>query len=372
MSAPPRRPWSAVAWCGLAVRLALAGLAVSRLARAARRRPPVVVEGATTVPTTTISVVIPARDEAARIGPLLEALRGDPTVAEILVVDDESSDGTAELAGRLCAGVLAGAPLPPGWVGKPWALDQGLRAATGEWMVTMDADVEPARGLPGALVGRATRDGLELVSVAGRFSCPTPALRWLHPALLTTLVYRFGPAGAVHAPRPTRILANGQCTAFRRQALLDAGVDDRVAGHLTDDIALARHLAARGWRTALLDGTSVLTVRMHDDAADAWRHWGRSLPMPDATAPGSQLLDLATLLVAQALPLPRVLLGRGDGLDVVLLAVRLGTLAGTRRAYERADLPYWLSPLADPAAVGRLVWGAVRPGRTWRGRTYPR
>ena len=371
MSSPRRRPRSAVGWCRLAVRLGLAGLAVSRLARAARRRPPVVVEGAT-VPTTTISVVIPAREEAARIRPLLEALRGDPTVAEVLVVDDESRDGTAELAGRLGAMVLAGAPLPAGWVGKPWALDQGLRAATGEWVVTMDADVEPARGLPGSLVGRAIRDGLDLVSVAGRFACPTPALRWLHPALLTTLVYRFGPAGAVHAPRPTRVLANGQCTAFCRQALLDAGGYDRVAGHLTDDIALARHLAARGWRTALLDGTSALTVRMHDDAADAWRHWGRSLPMPDATAPGPQLIDLATLLVAQALPLPRLLLGRGDALDVALLAVRLGTLAGTRRAYERADLPYWLSPLADPAAVVRVVWGAVRPGRTWRGRTYPR
>ena len=111
---------------------------------------------------------------------------------------------------------------------------------------------------------------------------------------------------------------------------------------------------------------------MHEDAADAWRHWGRSLPMPDATSPGPQLLDLATLLVAQALPLPRLLLGRGDALDVALLALRLGTLAGTRRAYERADLPYWLSPLADPAAVGRVAWGAVRPGRTWRGRSYPR
>ena len=76
--------------------------------------------------------------------------------------------------------------------------------------------------------------------------------------------------------------------------------------------------------------------------------------------------------MAQALPLPRLLLGRGDALDVALLALRLGTLAGTRRAYERADLAYWLSPLADPAAVGRVVWGAVRPGRTWRGRTYPR
>lgn len=371
MSGPRRRPRTAVGWCGLAIRFGLAGLAVSRLARAARRRPPVVVEEAS-VPTATISIVIPARDEAARIGPLLEALRSDPTVTEVLVVDDESSDSTPTLARRLGATVLTGAPLPAGWVGKPWALDQGLRAATGEWVVTMDADVEPARGLPGALVERATRDGLDLVSVAGRFSCPTPELRWLHPALLTTLVYRFGPAGAIRAPRPSRVLANGQCTAFRRQALLDAGGYDGVAGHLTDDIALARHLAARGWRTALLDGTSALTVRMHDDAADAWHHWGRSLPMPDTTAPGPQLLDLATLVVAQALPLPRLLLGRGDALDVALLATRLGTLVGTRRAYERADLPYWLSPLADPAAVGRVVWGAVRPGRTWRGRFYPR
>ena len=152
--------------------------------------------------------------------------------------------------------MLTGAPLPVGWVGKPWALDQGLRAATGEWVVTMDADVEPARGLPGALVGRATRDGLDLVERGRALLCPTSALRWLHPALLTTLVYRFGPAGAAHTPRPSRVLANGQCTAFRRQALLDAGGYDRVAGHLTDDIALARHLAARGWRTALLDGTA--------------------------------------------------------------------------------------------------------------------
>ena len=74
MSGPARPPRSAVGWCALAVRLGLAGLAVSRLARAARRRPPLVVEGAT-VSTTTISVVIPARDEAARIGPLLRGAR---------------------------------------------------------------------------------------------------------------------------------------------------------------------------------------------------------------------------------------------------------------------------------------------------------
>jgi len=111
---------------------------------------------------------------------------------------------------------------------------------------------------------------------------------------------------------------------------------------------------------------------MHADAAGAWREWGRSLPMPDVTRPGAQLLDAATLLVALALPLPRLLLGRGDALDVALVAVRVGTLLGTRRAYEEVDGAYWLSPLADLPAVGRVVWGALRPGRRWRGRTYPR
>jgi len=208
------------------------------------------------------------------------------------------------------------------------------------------------------------------VSVAGRFACPTPALRWLHPALLTTLVYRFGPAGSTRPPRPHRAIANGQCTAFGRKALLDAGGFTPAAGHLTDDIALVRALVARGWRGALLDGTAVLRVRMHADALDAWAGWGRSLPMPDVTSAPTQAVDAITLLVAQALPLPRLLLGRGDVLDLGLLALRLGTLAGTARAYERADLPYWLSPLADPAAVGRVLWGALRPTRTWRGRTY--
>ena len=158
--------------------------------------------------------------------------------------------------------------------------------------------------------------------------------------------------------------------AFRRQPLIDAGGFSLAAANMTDDIALVRALAGRGWRTALLDGADVLRVRMHSDAMDAWRSWGRSLPMPDVTSAGAQVVDLATLLVAQALPLPRTLLRRGDLLDVVLLALRLGTLAGTARVYEERGWAYWLSPLADLPAVTRVAWGALRPGRTWRGRRY--
>ncbi len=363
-----RRLW----WAG---RLVATVTVAIRLARAARPQVPLTVPVAPPIMDigagATISVVIPARDEEHRLAPLLEALAADTDVTEVIVVDDESSDGTAALARDLGATVITGAPVPPGWVGKPWALDQGLRAASGDWVVSFDADVEPAPGLARALVDRVRTDGLDMVSVAGRFVCPTAPLRALHPAFLTTLVYRFGPPGR-SPDRSGRVVANGQCTAARRADLLGVDGYAAAAGHLTDDVALARALAARGWRTSLLDGTSALRVRMHTSAGDAWRSWGRSLPMPDVTTVVAQVADGLTLLLTQALPLPRLLLRRADALDLVLLAMRAGTLAGTARAYERRDLAYWLSPLADPAAVLRVLWGAVRPGRSWRGRTYPR
>jgi dolichol-phosphate mannosyltransferase len=82
--------------------------------------------------------------------------------------------------------------------------------------------------------------------------------------MLATLVYRFGPPGARRRTPPHRVQANGQCTITRRQALLDVGGFEPVAGHLTDDVALARHLARRGWNVRFADGTALLDVRMHE------------------------------------------------------------------------------------------------------------
>jgi dolichol-phosphate mannosyltransferase len=83
------------------------------------------------------------------------------------------------------------------------------------------------------------------------------------------------------------------------------------------------------------------------------------------------LFDLAVVVLAQALPLPRLLTRRGDVIDLLLAALRLGTLAGTRTAYGRNDAAYWLSPLADPLAAFAIARGIARGGRqTWRGRTY--
>ncbi len=357
--------------CSVAARAAAAAVVIRRLSAAASAPAPVAPppERGTAAAEPTISVVVPARDEAERIGPLLDAIVGAPGVTEVVVVDDESSDATAELAAAAGARVVAGAAKPAGWAGKAWALHQGVERAVGDRVVTLDADTRPDPLLPSALIRRLDEDGLDLLTVGGRFECPTGPTRWLHASMLTSLVYRFGPPGAPTAP--DRTMANGQCMAFDRAAFLGSGGMEPVAGEVVEDLALARSLAARGRSVAFLDAPDLLTVRMFESFSDTWHGWGRSIALPGVEPRSSQLRDLAVLLATQVVPLPRVLVGRGDALDVLLVLVRLGTLGGTRTAYDRADAAYWLSPLADPLTALAIVRGIARRGRqVWRGRDY--
>ena len=216
-----------------AAQAAAGAVVAARLARGRRRRPPL-------APARTarrVSVVIPARDEERRIGPCLAGVAGDPGVDEVIVVDDCSEDRTAELARAHGARVVRGSERS-GWVGKPWALQQGLEAASGEIVVSLDADTRPRPGLVGALA--AALDEADLVTASARFVCDSAGERLLHPSMLASLVYRYGPADS---ESPGRVLSNGQVTAVRRAQLLGAGGYAPAAGHMTDDAALARSLA---------------------------------------------------------------------------------------------------------------------------------
>jgi len=315
-----------------------------------------------------VSVVIPARNETERIGPCLVGLLADEGLHEVIVVDDGSTDGTAAVARRAGAAVVAAAPPPPGWVGKPWALQCGLEAASGEAVVSVDADTRPHPGLAGALVDALAH--ADLVTAGARFVCDSAGERWLHPAMLATLVYRFGPQDVYVAPKPERLLINGQCTAVRRQALLDAGGYAHASGHMTDDAAQARALARLGWRVSFHDGGDLIAVDMHDSAVGTWREWGRSLGLPDMTSPAWKVADVAVVWLTLGLPFPRLLAGRAGRLDRLLIALRVAMSVPLSRSYVRRGPAYWLSPLADPLAAVRLTWSIVRPARRWRDRDY--
>lgn len=353
----------------LVARLAAAVVALVRLAGAARTDPPLAPSGALG-PSADVTIVVPARDEARRIGPLLDVIVGAPGVAEVVVVDDGSTDATAEIAERAGARVVSGSPLPDGWAGKAWALQQGLESARTAWVVTLDADTRPNPDLATAAVARAVADDHVLLTVAGSFECPTAPLRWLHPAMLTTLVYRFGPPGR-RGVRPGRIMANGQCMVVHRERFLALGGMAMVAGHPVEDVALARHLALDGHRVGFVDGSSLLRVRMYESFGDAWRGWGRSLALPGVEPRHRQLGDLAVVALAQTLPSLRLFTRRADVVDLVLVLGRVGTLVGTSRSYDRRGLAYWASPLADGPATVALAGGLIRRRQTWRGRVYP-
>ena len=205
-----------------------------------------------------------------------------------------------------------------------------------------------------------------------RFVCDSAGERLLHPSMLASLVYRFGPTDAAAAPAAARLVINGQCTAVRREQLLAAGGYRARRGHMTDDAAERAGARPRGWRVAFRDGGGLLEVKMHDSAA---RGVARVGPLARATRTSTgaawQAADLAVVWLAMALPVSCALAaGRGRPVDLALLAVRCALLArpraaATRAAGRRSGSPRW--PTRDrgaPHGVGPA------PGAGWRGRTY--
>jgi dolichol-phosphate mannosyltransferase len=346
----------------------LAALVLLRRLSTGRHREPPLAPGAPPL-AETVSVVVPARDEERRIGGVLAPLRDEPGVLEVLVVDDESSDGTASVAASYGARVLRGRPAPPGWAGKTWALQQGVEAARGDWVVSLDADTRPRRGLVAALVARAAR--FDLLSVGPRFVCEGFGERLLHPSLLATIPYRVGAGDAVGANPPVhRTIANGQCVAVRREPFLRVGGWGRVRGYMTEDVALARSLRRAGWRVGFADAADLLEVRMYESLRETWDGWGRSIIDPAVSSPPRLAVDLVVVWATLAAPQLRLVTGRADRLDAVLLAVRLGILSAQARAYRPRGVAFWLSPLADVATAIRLTLSVLRPSREWRGRVY--
>lgn len=360
---------------------------IARLLPGRTRRPPLaprIVDN----DDTTVSVIVATLNEAERLAPCLAGLAAQQRpLREIIVVDSNSTDGTRDLVREAAhrdprIRLLTDDPLPPGWVGKPWALQHGLEHARGEWILGLDADTEPNPGLVGAVVEAAREGGYALISFAPMFADQTAAEQFLQPALLRTLIYRGGAVGTESDPE--RVLANGQCFLVRRDVLLRHGGYAIAKRSFADDVSVARHLARHGERVGFLDGSRLFRVRAYRTAGEMWREWGRSLDLSDATSPWRRWADAMLLTLAQGLPLPIVaVLGTKAAitglatvdqavlaLNAAFIAVSVLLLIPVAKSYERPGAAYWCSWMADPLAAFRIIVSMVIRKRTWRGRVY--
>jgi len=379
----------------LLLQLPAVAILLSRLLKGPSRKPPVEPQPPTPDLQGAVSVVVPTLNEAERIGPTLAGLsKQSYEVREIIVVDSRSRDGTQELV--KAAGskdprfrLIEDDPLPPGWVGRPWALHTGFTHSSeaSQWVLGIDADTQPHPGLTAGLIKTAQAEGYDMVSLSPQFILKYPGELWLQPALLLTLVYRFGPTGT-SSSGPERVMANGQCFLTRRSVLAQLGGYSSASSSFCDDVTLARNAAAQGFKVGFLDGAKLLKVRMYEGAAETWREWGRSLDLKDASSPEQIWGDLWLLLAVQGMPVPVALsfllspeLSFSPSppvflleLNLFLLAVRFALNFAIAPSYDRtqarAGWVFWLSPLADPLAVLRIFLSAIRRPTQWRGRNY--
>ncbi|MGB7980685.1 MAG: glycosyltransferase, partial [Candidatus Nanopelagicales bacterium] len=285
-----------------------------------------------------IAVLLPARDEAARIGPCLVALlaQGHPQM-RVVVLDDGSTDGTYEVvAGYLRAdprfALLAGGdrPPPPGWLGKPWACqrladaamthpaltDPGLAHSdladpgladpgfTGAWapdlFVFLDADVVLAPDALTRIAALMHDSGLDLASPYPRQQVGTRAERLVQPLLqwswLTTLPLTVAESSA----RPSLTAANGQILVIRPEAHQRIGGHGAVRHEVLEDIALARAVKAAGGRANVTDGTDLATCRMYTTGPELVDGYTKSLwaafGSPVGSAGATSLLTFAYVL----------------------------------------------------------------------------
>lgn len=329
-----------------------------------------------TDPLPPVSVLVPARNEAAGIEACLEGLlaQGSP-VLEVLVLDDASTDDTAARVERLAARhprlrLLPGEPLPPGWAGKAHACAQLARQARGEWLLFVDADTRARPGLVCAALGVAVSRQADLLSTFPRQVCGTPGEALAVP-LVYWLLFTLLPLRRVwEDPSPAFAAACGQLLLARAAAYRQVGGHAALPASLHDGLHLARLYKRHGRRVVLADLSPWISCRMYRGLGECWRGFTRNV-YQGLGSPGA----LAALTAAQ-FPLfvvPWLGLAAGAALGwpgwAWLCAAQAGVLLGIAAALRRRFRFPWLTVALLPLALLLLLvipWaGALR---TWCGR----
>jgi cellulose synthase/poly-beta-1,6-N-acetylglucosamine synthase-like glycosyltransferase len=228
-----------------------------------------------------VTAIVPARNEEPVIAACVESLARQPEIAEILVVNDESSDRTAEIVRGLMTKIprlklfeIRG--VPAGWVGKNYAASVGASHATGAWLLFTDADAEEETGAARHALDLARETGASLVS----FSPEQVTQQWYEKALIPFVYCRLAKYfsfDAVNDPASDAAAANGQFLMIRRDAYEAIGGHASVAGEVLEDVALARRVKSAGFRLWFASGAGIVRVRMYRSFTAMWQGWKKNL-----------------------------------------------------------------------------------------------
>lgn len=330
-----------------------------------------------------VTVLIPARNEAETIGQTLTALGRQGPSLRIIVVDDQSDDGTAEAArGAAPAGcnlqIVPGAPLPAGWAGKLWALEQGRLRVETPLVLLLDADIAPAPGLIPTLTEAKAQRNVAFLSLMAELRMASLWERLLMPAF----VYFFRLLYPFHLSNGrTRLVAAaaGGCILTERALLEEVGGFGALKDAVIDDCALARAVKARGKRTWIGLSHSVVSLRRYDTLGAIWQMVARSAYTQLRYS--LALLLLCTLVFTLACWLPVVVLVAAPvvGAKLIAAAGLVFMIVGyaPTLGYYRRTLAWALAmPLIGTLYLAMTWSSAIRYWRgrrtQWKGRIYGR
>ena len=333
-----------------------------------------------------VSILIPARDEAGNIGPALKAaLSQDDAEVEVVVLDDGSTDGTSGIVSRAAAAdprvrLIRGAALPKGWNGKQHACHQLAAAASHPVLLFVDADVRLAPDCVERMLGYLERRSLDLVSGFPRQITRTLGERIVIPQILVLLLGYLPLPMARIAKSDARFAAGcGQLMMVRAEAYRAAGGHAAFRDRMHDGLNLPRNVRRAGGRTDILDATPLAHVRMYDNWADIWAGFTKNATEGMATPRG---LPIWTVLLAGGHLLPPLValmaLAAGAGFAAAIAGLTTAAVLIARSALAvkaRQSPLVVLLHLVGVAVTLWIQWSALRAGRRgqraiWRGRAY--
>ncbi len=341
-----------------------------------------------------VSVIVPARNEARNIERCVGSLAQSRwNEFEVIVVDDQSDDGTGDLVRAMDRGrakdvrVVDGRPLPPGWVGKPWACHQGVAAARGEWLLFADADTWHEAGALARAGAALEEDAADMVSIVGRQEMEGFWERLVQPHVFFMLMQALP---RLDRPLPRRkwrrAVAVGHYVLVRRPAYEAAGGHEAVRDAVVEDLKLAQTFAREGRVVSVREDWDGLSARMYQSFGEIVEGWTKNLSIGarQTFGPARGQLLLASVLAGYPLfwMLPGAVLlagaaGYAAGPAVAWAAIAYGASAvlwsGVEWALQRR--PRLGLGLLYPVAAA-VVWGVVarsalrRSRVTWKGRDF--